>query len=127
MQCPKCDGDMPVKTYGRLISINRCVACQGIFVKPDVLMEMKGEWMSEVLDMGDRKVGKELDKMRDIDCPECGTAMDKVSDTKQTHIWYESCPSCDGIFLDAGEFTDLKYDTFLDRIRDLIKGRQNKK
>jgi uncharacterized protein len=125
MKCPKCDGDMVQKTYGRRISLNRCANCQGLFVKPDVLMEMKQEWMSEVLDMGDRAVGRKLNAVDDIDCPECGTHMDKVSDPKQTHIWYEACPNCDGMFFDAGEFTDLKHDTVLDRLRDLIRGRRN--
>jgi len=124
MKCPKCDGDMVAKTYGRRISLNRCANCQGLFVKPDVLMEMKQEWMSEVLDMGDRAVGRKLNAVDDIDCPECGTHMDKVSDEKQTHIWYEACPNCDGMFFDAGEFTDLKHDTVLDRLRDLIRGRR---
>jgi Zn-finger nucleic acid-binding protein len=125
MKCPKCDGDMVVKTYGRRISLNRCGNCQGLFVKPDVLMEMKHEWMSEVLDMGDRALGRKLNAVDDIDCPECGTHMDKVADQKQTHIWYEACPNCDGMFFDAGEFTDLKHDTVLDRLRDLIRGRRN--
>ena len=124
MKCPKCEGDMVVKTYGRRISLNRCGDCQGLFVKPDVLMEMKHEWMSEVLDMGDRAVGRKLNAVDDIDCPECGTHMDKVADQKQTHIWYEACPNCDGMFFDAGEFTDLKHDTVLDRLRDLLKGRR---
>jgi Zn-finger nucleic acid-binding protein len=124
MQCPKCDGTMVTKTYGRKISINRCGDCQGLFVKPDVLMEMKQEWMSEVLDMGDRAVGRKLNAVDEIDCPECGTRMDKVSDPKQVHIWYEACPSCEGMFFDAGEFTDLKHDTVLDRLRDLMRGRR---
>ncbi len=124
MQCPKCDGTMAVKNYGRSISINRCGDCQGLFVKPNVLLEMKQEWMSEVLDMGDRAVGRKYDAVDEIDCPECGTRMNKVSDPKQVHIWYEACPQCDGMFFDAGEFTDLKHDTVLDRLRDLMKGRR---
>lgn len=124
MQCPKCHGEMAVKTYGRKISINRCGQCMGLFTKPAVLAEMKKEWMSEALDMGDRETGKKYDALGDIDCPECGTRMDKVSDKRQSHIWYESCPSCEGIFLDAGEFTDLKHDTLLDRLRSMIKGRR---
>jgi Zn-finger nucleic acid-binding protein len=124
VQCPKCKGEMAVKTYGRKISINQCGECHGLFTKPDVLAEMKKEWMSEVLDMGDRETGKKYDALGDIDCPSCGARMDKVSDKRQSHIWYESCPNCEGIFLDAGEFTDLKHDTLLDRLRDMVKGRR---
>ena len=56
-------------------------------------------------------------------CPECGTEMEKGSDERQTHIWFESCPQGHGTFYDAGEFTDLKYDTFMDRLRDLVRGK----
>ena len=42
----------------------------------------------------------------------------------QTHIWFESCSQCEGMYFDAGEFSDLKRDTFLDRIRDFLKGQR---
>ncbi|MEZ5559816.1 MAG: zf-TFIIB domain-containing protein [Pseudomonadales bacterium] len=125
MQCPKCPGTLEPKTYGRKITVHRCTDCGGLWCKPEVLMEMKREWMSEaVLDSGDPKLGAALDKLDNIDCPECGVRMEKTSDPRQTHIWYETCSSCGGLFLDAGEFTDLKYDTFMDRIRDLVRGRR---
>ena len=123
MRCPKCTGTMETKTYGRKIVAHRCDECGGLFCKPDVLLEMKREWMSEiVLDTGDAKLGQQLNEVSDIDCPECGIPMDKAHDNNQTHIWFEQCLQCEGMFFDAGEFSDLKYDTFLDRIRDAIKG-----
>ena len=125
MQCPKCPGAMSTRTYGKKILIQQCERCGGMFCKPEVLLEMKREWMSEVvLDVGDPNLGKEYDKIEDINCPACGIMMDKRSDTNQTHIWFESCGQCSGIFLDAGEFSDLKYDTFMDRIRDMLKGKR---
>jgi hypothetical protein len=50
--------------------------------------------------------------------------MEKSAHWKQTHIWYEVCRD-HGIFMDAGEFTDFKYDTLLDRLRGLIKGKRS--
>jgi len=124
MQCPKCSSDMETRNYGRKISVQRCTNCYGLWCKPDVLLEMKKEWMSEALDRGDPSVGKQYDKIDNVQCPECQVTMNKVADEKQTHIWYETCPQCDGMFFDAGEFSDLKYDTLMDRLRDLIKGRR---
>ena len=77
MQCPKCPGKLETKTYGRKITVHRCDQCGGLFCKPDVLMEMKREWMSEiVLDTGSRQVGQQHNVMGDIDCPECGIRTD---------------------------------------------------
>ena len=125
MQCPKCEGTLESKTYGRKITVHRCDQCAGLWCRPEVLVEMKREWMSEaVLDSGDPGVGRSMNEVDDIACPECGTPMDKATDEKQTHIWYETCPKGHGLFLDAGEFTDLKYDTLMDRLRDLLRGKR---
>lgn len=125
MNCPKCPGTLEPKTYGRKITVHRCSDCGGLFCKPDVLLEMKKEWMSDaVLDSGNPRMGKALDKVGDINCPNCNVPMEKTADERQTHIWFETCPNCSGVFLDAGEFTDLKYDTFMDRIRGLVRGRR---
>ncbi len=114
---------MELRTYGRKIQLHRCGECFGLFCQPDVLLEMKREWMSEiVLDSGDPKLGRQLDKIEDIDCPACGIPMDKSYDAHQKHIWFESCAQCEGMYFDAGEFSDLKYDTFIDRIRDYVRG-----
>ena len=76
------------------------------------------------LDIGSKSIGKKFDKVDDIQCPHCDVPMDKIVDPEQTHIWMEACPSCERIFLDAGEFTDLKYETFSDKIKNLLKGRR---
>ncbi len=125
MRCPKCPGVLETHTYGRKITVHRCDHCHGLFCKPDVLLEMKREWMSEiVLDSGDAKIGRQYNELDNISCPDCAVPMDKVFDKHQTHIWYESCAQCEGMFFDAGEFSDLKYDTLMDRVRDFVKGRR---
>ena len=118
MQCPKCGSEMAVRNYGRLISVNRCGGCSGLFVTPAVLAEMKDEWMSEMLDPGDRDAGRQFDAVQDIDCPACRTRMEHKTDEKQSHIGYEQCPDCHGVFFDAGEFTDWKQET----VSDFFKG-----
>ena len=123
MNCPKCPGEMITQTYGKKILIKQCDTCGGLFCKPEVLLEMKREWMSDiVLDTGDPRLGSRLNELGDIQCPECAVPMEKTFDAQQKHIWFESCTQCEGMYFDAGEFSDLKYDTFLDRIRDYITG-----
>ncbi len=122
MQCPKCNSGMDEVTYGNL-TVDRCTGCQGIWFDTGEAEALKERWMGEALDTGDPEVGKRWNEVDDIDCPICGTRMEKTSDPKQPHIWYEVCPE-HGMFLDAGEFTDYKYETLLDKFRDLVTGKR---
>ncbi|MEM9621979.1 MAG: zf-TFIIB domain-containing protein [Pseudomonadota bacterium] len=123
MNCPKCTGQLQPQSYGDNINVHRCDVCAGLWCKPDALLNMKRQWMAEAaLDVGDPRVGQQLDRVDDIDCPEGHGRLKKSVDPKQTHIWYEECETCGGIYLDAGEFTDLKFKTLLDRVRALRKG-----
>ena len=121
MDCPKCHANMEEVTYGRDMTVDRCTNCKGIWFDTGEVEKLKGKWMSEFIDTGDPDVGKEHDKIEDVKCPRCDKKMDAVSDPDQPHIWYESCDE-HGIYFDAGEFTDYKYETFLDKIRTLVKG-----
>ena len=97
MQCPKCPGTLEEKTYGRKISIHRCTDCGGLWCKPDVLLEMKKEWMSEaVLDSGDPKLGDALDKLDNIKCPEDGCEGELVKRKSRRGTFYgcSKYPQC---------------------------------
>ena len=43
--------------------------------------------MSEFVDSGDPEIGKEYNKIEEVDCPRCGKQMDKVSVIRDTHWW----------------------------------------
>ena len=124
MECPKCQANMEEVTYGRNMTVDRCSNCKGIWFDVGEAEVLKGKWMSEFVDSGDPEMGKEFNKIVDVDCPRCGKKMDKIADPKQSHIWYEACPE-HGMYFDAGEFTDYKYETLLDKFRDLITGKRS--
>ena len=116
LQCPKCNAPMARVVHGG-IEIDRCEGCHGIWfdmLEMDRLLEVKG---SEAIDTGHPKVGHKLNEKDEIDCPVCHTRMIRMVDAKQPHIWYEGCASCHGVFLDAGEFVDLKTHDIFDLFR----------
>lgn len=106
-------------TYGRSLTVDRCTGCKGLWFDVGEAESLKGKWMSEFVDSGDPDVGKEYNKIDQVSCPRCGEIMDKVADPDQPHIWYEACAE-HGMFFDAGEFTDYKYETLLDKFRSLV-------
>ncbi len=122
LKCPKCGHGMYEVTHESVV-IDRCTHCEGLWFDGDEAEELKLSEDSEDLDTGDPVKGWKYDSRADIDCPRCGKPMEKSSDPKQIHIWYEVCPE-HGRFLDAGEFTDYKHETLLDFFRGIIKGRR---
>lgn len=122
MDCPKCNGQMlehEVRTLEAKVVIDRCEQCSGIWFDHGEAELLKDDWMTEFLDSGDPMVGKSHNAQTNVKCPRCNTEMETKSDPKQSHIHYEVCEE-HGIYMDAGEFTDYKYETVMDIFRDLI-------
>ena len=121
MKCPKCEAEMEEITVSTLkgkVVIDRCTHCFGIWFDHGEAETLKDKWMSEFVDLGDPKVGREFDKIKEIKCPRCpDTVMRHQPDAKQPQIRYEVCDE-HGMFLDAGEYTDYANDT----LSDIFKG-----
>lgn len=118
MICPKCRGDME-KVVFEHVEVDRCNKCEGIWfdmLEHEELKNLKG---SEAIDSGDPEKGKKFNAVDLIDCPKCNSRMIRMVDSKQPHIWYESCGVCHGLFFDAGEFTDFKDYSFLDILKKM--------
>lgn len=118
--CSKCDSPFESRQYGGRIRVLRCTGCRGLFADPQTLARLKKEWMSEILDSGDRAVGAENDAIIGVTCPACDVPMESRVDPEQTHLRYEVCPQCNGVYFDAGEFTDWKHEDLLDWFKGLF-------
>ncbi len=119
MKCPKCSSEMQEVMHDG-VYIDRCIGCKGLWfnmLEHEHLAAIEG---SESLDFGSAEVGKRFDAMEDVKCPNCSCEMLKMVDARQPHIWYEGCPSCYGVYFDAGEFRDYKEKTVMDFFRDLF-------
>lgn len=124
LTCPKCDAPME-KVEFHAVVVDRCTGCKGLWFDNLEHEKLKLLHGSESIDTGDPRVGKRYDEVDRIQCPVCHTLMVRMADAKQHHIWYETCPLCSGVYLDAGEFADFKKENWLDAIRDWIKGRRH--
>ncbi len=120
MKCPKCTAGMETVVY-QGIEVERCNACHGLWfdmLEHEDLRALKG---SEVIDDGLPSVGQAFNDEQALRCPACAAPMIRMVDAQQSHLWFESCTSCYGVFFDAGEFRDFKDVNFLDRLRDLFR------
>jgi len=119
MQCPKCQKEFEKIVFNN-VEIDRCTGCHGLWfdaLEKDDLLAMKG---AESIDIGAEQVESRYRDMRDVQCPVCHQDMIPMVDKDQFHIKYESCPTCFGIFFDAGEFSDLKDHTVVERFKQML-------
>jgi uncharacterized protein len=118
MDCPKCGHPMEQVEHGS-VEVDRCTLCKGLWfdlLEHEQLKEMRG---AEAIDVGDPDVGAIFNRDDRISCPRCRGPMIRMVDPDQSHIWYESCGVCHGVFFDAGEFRDFKQHTLGDFFRRL--------
>ena len=122
MKCPKCQASMTAVTTDAG-TVDQCSACGGLWF--DLLEDKKQIEFAERLDTGDAERGAQFNEVDRISCPGCAnTPLTRMVDNRQPHIWFESCPSCNGRFFDAGEFKDLADHSLSDFIRSFAtKGR----
>jgi len=125
MNCPKCNSAMELVTYEG-VTVDRCTSCKGIWFDANEQKWLKEKKGSEVIDTGDATVGKKMDKITNIQCPLCHGPMIRMVDADQHHIDYEACTTCYGIFLDAGEFKDLKDFTVSEYLKGLFSAHKKK-
>jgi len=107
------------KVHYQSIEVDRCTQCGGIWFDEFEKEQLKALKGSESVDTGSASEGAEFDAIDRIDCPVCQVEMTRMVDPRQSHIWFESCPVCYGVFFDAGEFKDYKQETILDFFKGL--------
>jgi len=118
MRCPKCRADMEQIEFEGT-EIDRCKICKGIWFDAGEIELMRDNRAAIAIDTGDASVGKQSNVIDHYQCPRCSGSMVRVVDPRQRHIWYETCGSCGGSFLDAGELIDLSKITIGDFFKDL--------
>ena len=118
MRCPKCRADMEQLEFEDT-EVDRCTICKGIWFDAGEIEIMRDNRAAVAIDIGDASTGKQKNAMDHYQCPRCSGSMVRVVDPQQRHIWYETCSSCSGSFLDAGELLDLSKVTIADFFRGL--------
>ena len=115
MECPKCGGVLQAEKF-QGTEIDRCGTCDGIWFDMGERQELARAAGSESIDRGTNQDAALDDKARVL-CPRDRVQMTRMVDPARPTVWFETCPVCHGVFLDAGEFRALKQDpSFLERL-----------
>ncbi|MDD9946407.1 MAG: zf-TFIIB domain-containing protein [Myxococcales bacterium] len=123
MDCPKCPGKRlePVSTEESLIGLGsvprRCAGCGGLWVSRAAVPALHESGVLEA-QQADAEADPEADRRNGV-CPEGHGIMARARVSWDDPYFVERCPSCDGIWLDAGEWSRLGADLLLDQLDQL--------
>lgn len=106
MECPKCHAsEMELVVFGG-IEVDRCPGCGGIWFDAGEAEALKKLKSATEIDAGDALSGLEYDNIENVACPRGHGKMMTVVNPDMLHIYFETCSECNGVWFDAGEFTD---------------------
>ena len=120
MKCPKCRTETLRSITVDEVEVDRCSTCDGIwFDRGELggLLDSKEEMGLQPLMDGQDQVG--LD-MRGGVCPRHNNAMIRVKSLRNREVSVETCPVCQGIWLDGGEFRTIREKMPNFRFGDLV-------
>lgn len=119
IRCPK-DSIVMQRMFVGAIGVDRCPRCRGIWLdRGELAALLLTRGAAATVEHEDPATSVRRHQVGEARCPRDGASMREVRDRKQRHVAYEECPSCRGIFLDAGELTDLSELTLRERIAGL--------
>ncbi len=118
MKCAKCKSQMDKIGYMG-IEVDRCKSCFGMWFDVNELQDILKLKGGTAVDIGNEWEFKNSSQIEDYSCPEDGFKMIKMVDPKQSHVWYESCGHCKGIFLDATELKKLNERTLVSLFKSI--------
>lgn len=120
MECPKCNAKLQ-KIHGLDFDAYKCEGCGGLWFPEGSVAVSDAVKEHDKLEAEGSEARKEYNKMKNINCPVCNKRMISMIDKSQYHIEYEACYFCNGVFLDAGELTDMAEFTLLEKVRQVYR------
>ena len=106
MKCPKCDDQEMSQSTHQGIEVDRCPACQGIWLDRGEVMKILSQQLADQIDHGDAEGIDEEKDAAPATCRSCDQPMAAL--TGQSGVRFDYCRKCRTMFLDAGELKALQ-------------------
>jgi Zn-finger nucleic acid-binding protein len=121
LRCPR-DGTVMERVTLGTMSVDRCDICRGMWLDLGELQKLVARpTAAATLDppmtlASTREMNKSM-LVGAMVCPRDGETLRERADAKQEHVRVDECPSCKGVFLDAGELRDLSEHTIGEKLK----------
>ncbi len=116
MRCPKDKNELIKENYEGAAEIDKCSACQGVWLEKDELKKiqetLKNDYADELKKMPDFVAGAYHAAMskneQDYLCPKCDKSLNKREYGYCSQVVIDVCPICRGIWLNKEELQRLE-------------------
>lgn len=111
-KCPRCQTELvkdEVKDmYFNTVEIESCPTCEGQWIPEEQLDFLAKEYDVVLLEF--RHIPKLREQLKQLPCPNCGPhqIMEKVEHPRDANVILDTCPNCNGIWLDKGELEAIQ-------------------
>ena len=106
---------------GAGVEIDRCARCGAIWLDAfelEKLLSMQDA--AREADIGAIKGAEPGRSLGELCCPRDDTLLKTIHDPVQVHVRLESCATCNGKLVDAGEIIDLSVLTLFEKLRSFV-------
>jgi uncharacterized protein len=116
MDCPIDNSELENQKYESLITAGVCPACEGIFLDKGELEQIesihsdvyKDNLSNLPDDIEEAYQMAKQSKAPEIDCPKCGTEMERKEYGYSSQILIDLCPNCGSIWLNKNELQQIE-------------------
>jgi Zn-finger nucleic acid-binding protein len=106
VNCPKCKNTALSDFKIDDVTVDRCLACEGIWFDADELVQLLAQEAARVASLRRGGAQEQLDGKKGI-CPRDGGELLRAYSAVDRGVIIDACPECRGIWLDGGEFEKL--------------------
>ncbi len=110
MQCPRCQTET-VELTNNNVNVEVCLnGCSGIWFDPYIFKQLDEPHEAEISFLQKLSQGKKgaIDLEKKIDCPRCDSQpLFRRFFSVRKSVEIDECPRCAGVWLDAGELTQI--------------------
>lgn len=110
--CPRCKTALTpdnVKDHGVMHNAWSCQSCEGFWISLEQLGEIESEERARIIEW--RFLPPKDVQDAPLDCPQCGTKLEKVISTRDKHVTMDVCRACQKVWLDKGEMDAIRTDS----------------
>jgi Zn-finger nucleic acid-binding protein len=113
MKCLRCaDFELEVQARGEgtdIVEIDVCPSCQGVWLDSRELKKLDDNFFVDVETVEFEQVDATTDDVQ-LTCPRCegAPALNKVKPTQFGEVIVDTCPTCQGFWLDKGELEKMR-------------------